>query len=546
MSASVGEGRDAVGERPESVRPRSGLGLALHHLLVFAVLVLVGRLALHDLSYVGSRGMSPSLLRYATDLATFGLACAAGGACLSMWTGGRWRSTSFAPLRFAFVLFALATGVKLALFQPFDYDAWVRVFVPVSAVAAALLPFVVRRSERPFSRPARFLDFVVFNLCLLPFLAEGALRVAPWFSDAPLLDFDTLSARDRIDRNTWEPGSPRFGFPLNREANYDTERALGPLDAPLVATIGDSFSQGVVPYPFHFTTVAEKQLDAALPGIEIYNIGVGAIGPLEYELLLREQALPLDPDLVVISLFLGNDSEIWIEPTGPGACLAPWFNRRDLRTAMTVKRLRSLRRERETRTVEPSPVEFSNRLYGSMEELHAALPWLDDPLLEEPTFSEQSFLFIEKNRVVQCCWSGTSDFEPLFDSLTEILATAGDVPVAFLLIPDEFQVEDALWERLKDVPPSIPEDELERDLIQDSVRAWLDERNLPYLDLLPLLRAVEPLADGGRHLYKLQDTHFNVRGNAHAGRAFAPFLAGLLNGAARVEEGAASERGDDG
>jgi hypothetical protein len=32
------------------------------------------------------------------------------------------------------------------------------------------------------------------------------------------------------------------------------------------------------------------------------------------------------------------------------------------------------------------------------------------------------------------------------------------------------------------------------------------------------------MADGQRHLYQLQDTHFNVRGNDVAGKAIADFL----------------------
>ena len=44
------------------------------------------------------------------------------------------------------------------------------------------------------------------------------------------------------------------------------------------------------------------------------------------------------------------------------------------------------------------------------------------------------------------------------------------------------------------------------------------------INLLPAMRAVEPHADGKRHVYHLQDTHFNARGNDVAGRELARFL----------------------
>ncbi len=507
---------------------RGGTGRALHHALVLAVPVLVCLVAVHDLHHVAVKAKPPAALRLGAGLAALGLGTAAFASCATMWAAGRWRTTALAPLRLAFVVFALATGVQLVLFQPYLYDTWARVFVPAAAVAAGLLPFAVWRCERPLGRGLRVLDFALFNACLLPFLLEAGLRVAPHVSRAPLFDFDDLSARDRVDRNRWVPGSLRFGFPLNRDANYDTERALGPREGPLVVTVGDSFSQGVVPYRFHYTTVAERALADDVPGVEVYNLGVGAIGPPEYELLLREQGLALDPDLVVVALFLGNDSEIHVKAHGRGAALAPFFNRRSLRTTLVAKRLQALRTESEVLAARRDDIEFSNQLYGTDAELFEAFPWLEDPTLEEPTFSEATFLRIEKLRLLECCHLDKSDFGPMFAALESLVEAVGDVRLAFLLIPDEFQVEDALWEQLRQVPPAVPDSRLDRDLIQRAVAQWLDERGLPHLDLLPVLRAVEPLPDGRRHLYKLRDTHFNVRGNAEAGRAFARFLEELL------------------
>ncbi len=89
-----------------------------------------------------------------------------------------------------------------------------------------------------------------------------------------------------------------------------------------------------------------------------------------------------------------------------------------------------------------------------------------------------------------------------------------------LLIPDEFQAEDALWRAIA----SRNETALERDRPQRLVREFCDSRGIPVLDLLPILRAVEPLSNGRRHLYHLADTHWNAHGNAAAGHALAETL----------------------
>jgi hypothetical protein len=111
-------------------------------------------------------------------------------------------------------------------------------------------------------------------------------------------------------------------------------------------------------------------------------------------------------------------------------------------------------------------------------------------------------------------------YEDFFEALEGVERAAGDIPLKFVLIPDEFQVEDELWEEI--VRQSGKP--LDRDLPQRRIVEWLQARGRSVLDLLPLLRAVEPLEDGRRHVYHAQNMHFNARGNAIAGRALAGFL----------------------
>ncbi len=89
-----------------------------------------------------------------------------------------------------------------------------------------------------------------------------------------------------------------------------------------------------------------------------------------------------------------------------------------------------------------------------------------------------------------------------------------------MLIPDEFQVDDALWSAIE----ARAQAPLDRDRPQRLLNAWLAENSFEVLDLLPHLRAEPPLDDGRPHLYHRADTHFNARGNDATARALAEFL----------------------
>ena len=143
----------------------------------------------------------------------------------------------------------------------------------------------------------------------------------------------------------------------------------------------------------------------------------------------------------------------------------------------------------------------------------ATFPWTVDPTLEEGTLSEEAFLRLETQRALAACAPMPASFDLLCRSLLEARRAAGDVPLSVMLIPDEFQVEDALWEQISHRIEASQGRPLDRDRPQELLNAWLTEQGFPYLDLLPILREVPALEDGRRHLYHARDTHWNANGN---------------------------------
>src|SRR5204863_3745817 len=85
-------------------------------------------------------------------------------------------------------------------------------------------------------------------------------------------------------------------------------------------------------------------------GIPVYNIGVAGTNPPEYLDMLVYEALPLDPDVVVINVFVGNDI---IFPTVHGKrsdlWLRSWFDADYVLLCVVPQRIARLQHEMRSR-----------------------------------------------------------------------------------------------------------------------------------------------------------------------------------------------------
>jgi len=287
--------------------------------------------------------------------------------------------------------------------------------------------------------------------------------------------------------------------------------------AARVATVGDSFSLGVVPHSRHYTTVAEREL-----GVPVDNYGVPGVGVPEYEQLILQEVIQNRPSAIVLALFVGNDLEV-PAPPAPQTWWRSTCDRDAVRLWLVPNRLARMARERE-RLVGGPVAEVAGARAQQGAEIASSFPWLDDPSRERPTFSQEGFLDLETTRASFVC--GPTEWLPrLVDELESIRDAVRPTPFAVMLIPDEFQVEDGLWETVR---AALGLDEGSRDLAQRQLVAALEERGIDVLDLLPAMLAEPAREDGRRALYHLRDSHWNSRGNEVAGKALARFLAERL------------------
>lgn len=282
-----------------------------------------------------------------------------------------------------------------------------------------------------------------------------------------------------------------------------------------MALLADSFGLGVVPYEHNFATIAERLLRQALVDrykrIEIHNYGLPAIGMQEYAHLLQTEVLDLNPACVALCVYVGNDISGSERRKTKRYKLQNWW------LWIVGSRILTVLREPDERMSlgkigEPLPTEESG------------LDYVHDPTKERPSLSEETFLRIEGEHLESLAQSNGAEerYQDFFHSLETIYDLVGN-KLVIVLIPDEFQVSDALYEKLivnnKDLA------EFDRRSPQQRVRAYGSEHNIPVLDLMPALREAEK--DG--RTYHLRDTHWNAHGNRIAGKQVADFLLDRLS-----------------
>lgn len=454
-------------------------------------------------------------------LAVFAALTLAAAVALSwMWRAGRWRSTSFAPLRWLLIA-GLGAWIRVWSVAPptVVYDAQLALCGAAAAWSTAVV-LLARRPDAAWPRAFRAFDLGLCQLAIIAFAAEAGLRVVRNVRHVPLLATRGTDPEARIRELRLPSGSFHLGYPVNSDGYVDVEPAQAARAGNRVACIGDSFSVGVVPHHLHYTTLAERHFE----GLEVYNIGVVDTGPVEYRRMLELHALPFEPQLIVVALFVGND--IGDARRNRIDLRSAWMDRDEVLLLQAPLRLLRLYGERRAGAgiAQGGGRNFlglpTDRAF-TPEELDRRVPWLADPLREPAVMTPERYAYVESARVGITLPDQHDAYVDFFHALEQLRASAGSVPLAFLLFPDEFQVEEALWQQT-----SAPFPRADRELPQKLIGAWLGERNISYVDLLPRLRAVEPLADGARHVYHLRDSHFNARGNSLAAAALAELIEG--------------------
>jgi hypothetical protein len=348
-------------------------------------------------------------------------------------------------------------------------------------------------------------------------LLEIALRV--WGHSEAAPSFQALFMPDPVIGYRLRPNA-RTRFVT---AEFDTEIAINgqgvrddadigpkPANERRIVVLGDSLVLSVqVDRQKTFCKLLEDRLNrASLDGAggtggvhyRVINAGVQGYGPVEELLFFREVARAFQPDLVIETIFVGNDAE-------EAVTSAPRLRGADRPVAGTlsdslVNRVRRLvRRSMVLQVLRLRAVSVTDRLpaFGARPE-----PPLQSYAANPPPRIEEGL------RISRDC----------VQAIAAEAAAAGARTIV-LLMPARFQVDDADFGRLKETVDSSG-GRLLRDGATNRFADALAPLQVPRVDPLPALRAALP----GPDVFFQQTVHLTPRGHEIVARALEAFIRG--------------------
>ncbi|HEX6974560.1 MAG TPA: hypothetical protein VF147_09170 [Vicinamibacterales bacterium] len=285
-----------------------------------------------------------------------------------------------------------------------------------------------------------------------------------------------------------------------------------PADERRIVILGDSLVLSVqVPFGETFGELLERRLNAGQSRVHyrVINAGVQGYGPVEDLLFFRHVAKAFQPDLVIATLFVGNDAEeaVSSEPrlNADGRAAV------DAITESFTTRLRRLVRRSMVLQI------LRLRAVSATERFTTRLAPPEPPL--------QSYAAKPAPRIAR-------GLEITRQCVETIAAEASAVGArsAIVLMPARFQVDDADYGRLRDIVAQSG-----GELVRDAATTRFDQAMatlpIPRFDALPSLRAALP----GPDLFFQETVHLTPRGHQVVAAALEQFIRGqhLLDETAR-------------
>lgn len=346
-----------------------------------------------------------------------------------------------------------------------------------------------------------------------------------------------------------------------------------------IVVLGDSYTVGgQVPYEQTFPAVLERDLrGAGYSNVRVVNAGVGGYTTFNESGLLREDVSWLQPDLVVVAAFLGNDVSENVLATAAGYRLAP-EHPKGMTWGLTAARLVDesgdwFPRNNLSGPPPPPPWDPSQGLpqpvgnavnAGAVAPVSAAQVGIRqaaravwdglransfllgklfgvpvDPSVSTAPGAAPLLSSQERLNLTSFEWTILRDVPhtywldvawPLFGHyLAQTRDTAASVgaPTVLVSIPDMSQVDDEMHARTM-ANYRFADAEVDWTRPQRDLQAQAQAAGMPMLDLLPRFNADPDRAN----LYLRIDTHFTAYGHAVTAQAMAQFLleGGYLRG----------------
>ena len=297
-----------------------------------------------------------------------------------------------------------------------------------------------------------------------------------------------------------------------------------PKGARRIVTVGDSytFGQGCERGAI-FPDRLEAILSALGTPVEVVNVSRHGLGPADYEQLVRDVALPLSPDLIVVTVF-GNDASDVATP-------AAWRKaaRAVASRSHVVTLLREFRRGARVRAAEAQmrelftsdrelPDDPGGERRAALREFRAAHGDRGNNLAAALAMDPRE---VERWLEPPADGPGWRGFVRDLDAIREDCRKAG-VPLVLGIVPDSAAVDPAQAELRRRFGVRLPENVLVAPFgFETKVVDYARGRGIPCLDPTEAFRTVR----GG--LYFASDAHWTPAGHDLYARELAEFLRSL-------------------
>ncbi len=338
----------------------------------------------------------------------------------------------------------------------------------------ALVKRIFNRKNIPTTAIKNIILVIVSSLVAL-FLVESIFRYVLLQAIVPPTERAFSNRYCNLWPHTIEPQKPEGVF-----------RILG---------LADSFGWADFENNYHF--IIEDSLKRKGKKVEVVNFSIrGSSIYYEYQNLKRHGER-FHPDLLLLGFFVGNDFTDFASEShmiyryGDFPTIIP-NNESIFSTRIHLfEYITALKR-----IYEEKSFKFKELEIGKVEQVGG--------------FSKKTFLSIEKGRMEICKKNQSNTFADVFRTIDEVrkYCNSHKIPFVMVIHPDQYQVEISLQKELnEELGVDFAEYDLEKP--QRLLLNYCIERNILCLDLLKEFQRMG--AKGG--LYKLRDTHYNVRGN---------------------------------
>ncbi|NJL89618.1 MAG: hypothetical protein HC916_07330 [Coleofasciculaceae cyanobacterium SM2_1_6] len=302
------------------------------------------------------------------------------------------------------------------------------------------------------------------------------------------------------NRYRGKPFSPNYDDKLNSQGFQGPEFTQEkPDNTYRILSIGDSFTFGILPVQYNYNSRIQRQLNRQLGDqgkqFQVINMGIPSIGPRDYLALLVNEGINLNPDMVMISVFIGNDT---LEAEREMENQRDWYTYSHVLSFFNyVIQVQS---------------KYEGELYGPNATYDESKPSLAaDKFLEIQT--GRATIFIKDNIEAMEAFNNQVEYIKQIKKICD----SKNIKLLVVLIPDETQVNPELQQQVITNAQIDPAD-LDIKLPNRLFTEVFTKEKIEYLDLLDGFL----VASKEENLYKPQDTHWNIAGNRVASRLITP------------------------